>query len=792
MLFNNHSHKTIVNDNDFYVNLILIVRRIVNIGLTLAKGLIIFLQSLLFFSTCFIMEMYYVALVVLLLLFAVSDLVVGVSNDAVNFLNSAIGSKSAPFWAIVSVASVGVLVGSTFSSGMMEVARKGFFDPGMYAFNEIMIIFVAVMLTDIILLDTFNSLGLPTSTTVSMVFELLGASVAVAVYKMVGSGMPITELGKYINSGKAMVVTSSILLSVMLSFTLGSLLQFIVRMIFTFNYERKIKYLGGLFAGFTITAITYFLLIKGAKDSSFVTPEMSQYISTHTPKIMVLCFIGWTLILQVAYSVFNLNILKFTVLSGTFALAMAFASNDLVNFIGVPLAGVESYSIYANSGRDASMSMGALSGVISTPTVYLILAGMIMVATLWLSRKARTVTATELSLTNQSQSGEQFGSSIFARTIVRWALDAGKVIESIIPRRVHYWLMRRYDHVESHNIGPDTPQFDLIRATVNLCVASILISIGTSFKLPLSTTYVTFMVAMGTSFADGAWGRDSAVYRITGVITVIGGWFFTAFTAFTICAIFAYVILSGGPIGLGILLILAIGAAYLSKQLHNKHLASETIRMGIQEEQDLTKRCTVCITATLTDISDVFAKTTAALGIEDRRGLHNQLVRVNDLNADMKVQKDHLSSTIREMNELSLDNGHYYVQVMDYLREAAHCLTYITNPSYEHINNNHKGLHPMQVQELAVISSKLKQMTDSIAAIVTEKEFDRIDEAVQVQQELVELINKARKTQIKRIKNEETKTRNSMLYFGIIHETKSIALHSINTLKAYRDFVLLS
>lgn len=738
------------------------------------------------------MEMYYVALVVLLLLFAVSDLVVGVSNDAVNFLNSAIGSKSAPFWAVVTVASIGVLVGSTFSNGMMEVARKGFFDPGMYTFSEIMIIFVAVMLTDVILLDMFNSVGLPTSTTVSMVFELLGASVAVAVYKVVGLGMPITELGKYINSGNTMLVTSSILLSVVLSFTLGSFIQFIVRLIFTFNYERTFKYLGGIFAGFTITAITYFLLIKGAKDSSFISPETYEYIATHSPKIIALCFIGWTIILQVAHSVFKLNILKFTVLSGTFALAMAFAGNDLVNFVGVPLAGLESFELYASTGRDASMHMGALSGNIATPTVYLILAGMIMVATLWLSRKARTVTATELNLTNQTQGAEQFGSSTFARTIVRWSLDASKLMKTLLPRRVHYWLMRRYDHIETHNIGPDAPQFDLIRATVNLCVAGILISIGTSFKLPLSTTYVTFMVAMGTSFADGAWGRDSAVYRITGVVTVIGGWFFTAFTAFTICAVFAYIILAGGTIGLGILLVIAAGVAYWSKIVHRRHLEHLADTMSVQEEQDIMKRCTVHITTTLTDINDIFSKTVAGLAIEDRRSLHDQMVRVNNLNAEMKVLKDHLNTTIREMNDLSLDNGHYYVQVMDYLRETAHCMTYITNPSYEHINNNHKGLHPMQVQELAVISSKLKLMTDSIVEIVAEKEFDRIDETVKIQQELIEMTNKARKTQIKRIKNEETKTRNSMLYFGIIHESKSIALHSVNTLKAYRDFVLLS
>lgn len=738
------------------------------------------------------MEMYYLALVILLVVFAISDLVVGVGNDAVNFLNSAIGSKSAPFWAILTVASVGVVLGSTFSSGMMEVARKGFFDPGMFSFNELMIIFIGVMLTDIILLDTFNSMGLPTSTTVSMVFELLGASVAVAVYKVMEAGMPISEISNYINSDKAIVVISGILLSVVLSFTAGGILQYVARLIFTFKYDRTLKYFGGVFSGVAITSITYFLLIKGAKDSSFITPEMAEYIKYHSPKIILLCFIGWTVMMQLAHSVFKLNILKFTVLAGTFALAMAFAGNDLVNFIGVPLAGLESYKIFAANGHDSSMLMGALAGTVMTPTLYLVLAGMIMVATLWLSRKARTVTATSLNLSAQNQGAEQFGSSAFARSIVRWSLNFSKLIETVLPARMHDWLRKRYDHVESHNIGPDAPSFDLIRATVNLCVAGILISIGTSFKLPLSTTYVTFMVAMGTSFADGAWGRESAVYRITGVVTVIGGWFFTAFTAFTVCAVFAFIILAGGPIGLGILLVAVGFLAFLSKQLHKKRVKDEERAEVMSEEQDLGKRCSSTIANTLEEIISAYSKIAISLGIEDRKGLREQLMRVNDLNAEMKAQKDRLNTTIREMKDLSLDNGHFYVQIMDYLREAAHCMTYIANPSYDHINNNHKGLHPMQVQELGAISEKMKNLFDHIANIVNEQDFDKIDEVVADQQQLIELINKARKAQIKRIKNEETKTRNSMLYFGIIHESKSIALHSVNILKAYRDFVLLS
>jgi len=738
------------------------------------------------------METYYVVLVGLLFLFAISDLIVGVSNDAVNFLNSAIGAKAAPFWAIILVASLGVVIGATFSSGMMEVARKGIFDPTMFYFNEIMIIFIAVMLTDIILLDTFNSLGMPTSTTVSIVFELLGAAVAISILKVTGAGQSPTTIGDYINTEKAMLIISGILLSVVVSFTAGALIQYLTRLVFTFRYRKTFKYFGSTFAGMAVTAITYFLLVKGAKGSSFISKETLAFIKENTLAIIAGCFFGWTIILQLASSLFKFNILKFSVLAGTFALAMAFAGNDLVNFIGVPLAGLESFRLYTEGGANETLLMTGLAGKVKTPTLYLLIAGMIMVVTLWLSKKARTVTATSLNLSNQNQGVEQFGSSGFARSIVRGTLQISKFLEMVIPAKLYDGLRSRFDHEGTHSAGPDAPAFDMIRATVNLCVAGILISIATSFKLPLSTTYVTFMVAMGTSLADGAWGRESAVYRITGVITVIGGWFFTAFTAFTVCALFAYIIHSGGPIGLGILLAVVVFAVIRSKRVHKKKTVASEKEKVIQEEKDLTKRCSLNIANTLGEVSDIYAKMAAGLSIEDRKGLREQLLRVNELNAEMKSQKDRISNTIKEMQELNIENGHFFVQVIDYLREAAHCMTYIVTPSYDHVNNQHKGLHPMQVQELTTISSKLKLLVGSIVQVVTENDFDKIDAVIAEQQNLLDIINKTRKAQIKRIKNEETKTRNSMLFLTIIHESKSLSLHAINMLKSYRDFVLLS
>jgi phosphate/sulfate permease len=735
------------------------------------------------------METYYIIVLGLLFLFAISDLMVGVSNDAVNFLNSAIGAKAAPFWAIILVASAGVLFGATFSSGMMEVARSGIFDPKLFAFKEIMIIFIAVMITDVLLLDMFNSLGLPTSTTVSIVFELLGAAVAVSVLKITGNGENIAMVAQYINSDKAMLIISGILLSVIISFTIGALVQYVTRLVFTFKYERNFKYLGSVFGGLAVTSITYFLLVKGAKGSSFLPDATIDYIMDNSWTIVFWCFAGWTVLLQLLATLIKFNILKFSVLAGTFALAMAFAGNDLVNFIGVPLAGLESFNIYMAGGQDEMIAMDGLAGKVKTPTLYLLIAGMVMVITLWLSKKARTVTATSLSLSNQGTGAEQFGSSRFARTIVRNSLRMGQAIEAAVPSVIYDRVQKRFDNSNSHNAGADAPSFDMIRATINLCVAGALIAAATSLKLPLSTTYVTFMVAMGTSFADGAWGRESAVYRITGVVTVIGGWFFTAFTAFTVCAIVAYILYIGGGYGLAAMVCVLAATVVYSKKIHKKKEKESDRVLSVSEEKDAGKRAASNLVSVATEISDIYSKMVAALSLEDRKTLREQLLRVNELNAEIKAQKDQISSSIKDMQGLSIENGHCYVQIIDYLREAAHCMTYIAGPSFDHVNNHHKGLHPMQVQELTTISAKLKIISSMVVKAVEYKEFDKIDAIVSEQQALVEIVSKARKAQIKRIKGEETKTRNSMLYLNIIHESKSVALHAVNALKSYRDFV---
>ncbi len=475
------------------------------------------------------MDILFLCVIIFLFLLAIFDLSVGVSNDAVNFLNSAVGSGAASFKRVLIVASIGVFIGAAMSNGMMDIARHGIFRPEHFSFYDLICIFMAVMVTDIILLDIFNSLGMPTSTTVSMVFELLGATFVVALIKMAGGA----DLGfnELLNTEKALSVILGIFLSVAIAFFFGTVVQFISRMIFTFNYRSNLKWKIGIFGGLCATAIIYFLLIKGAKDLTFMTPEVKSWINENTALIILSCFALFTVLMQLLY-VCKVNVLKVIVLMGTFALAMAFAGNDLVNFIGVPLSGLSSYQDYiANGGGDAhGFLMDSLNGPAKTPIYFLIGAGVIMVVSLATSKKARNVTKTEIGLGSQQGGDEMFGSSRISRRLVRWALSLISWVRSVTPERVRCWFNRRFNVDET--IMDQGASFDLIRGSVNLVLAGALIALGTSMKLPLSTTFVTFMVAMGTSLADKAWGRESAVFRITGVISVIGGWFLTAGAAF--------------------------------------------------------------------------------------------------------------------------------------------------------------------------------------------------------------------------------------------------------------------
>ena len=752
------------------------------------------------------MENIYLILVVILFALAVSDLIVGVSNDAVNFLNSAVGSKAAPKWLIFFVASLGVLIGSTFSSGMMEVARKGVFHPEMLVFSEIMVIFLAVMITDVILLDAFNTIGLPTSTTVSIVFELLGASVAVALVKIKSLGGQLSDLSLYINSAKALAIITGILVSVIIAFSIGSLVQYIVRLIFTFNYSKMLRYTGAWFGGFSITVISYFILIKGIDGSSFATipigsakTPLSEWINLNTGMLLLISLLGWSLLMQLLMWLFNADVLKIVVLAGTFALAMAFAGNDLVNFIGVPIAGFKSYQAWqASGGTEAGQfTMEMLKGEVATPFVFLIISGFVMIATLIFSRKARAVIETEVNLGRQSEGVERFGSSMLARAIVRNTITFNRKFSRLIPEKIIDKMNTRFENVSTEKINdPNAPAFDKLRASVNLMVASILIAFGTSLKLPLSTTYVTFMVAMGSSLADRAWDRESAVYRVSGVFAVIGGWFLTALVAFSVTALIAWLISAGGfPVIVAFLLI-AIAMVIRTHLIFKRRSATTTEDEDLISEKDETEKvvlkCRKQVVFTILSTNKAYSLAMDSFSRDDRNHMREALEAKNELNRKTKKHKSKVFETISKMKKVDIDSGHFYVQVIDYQREMAHSLNFVTEPLWEHLENQHKPFNESQTEEIRNLVNEIDEFYNFALHIVKENSFDSLEELISKRIQLSNLLIEIEKVQIRRIKNNEVNTRNSLLFFNTLAETKNLLLHSINVVKAYRDFVLVS
>ena len=752
------------------------------------------------------MEDFYIILVIILFALAISDLIVGVSNDAVNFLNSAIGSKAAPKWVIFLMASAGVLIGASFSNGMMEVARKGIFHPDMFFFSEIMIIFLAVMITDIILLDMFNTFAMPTSTTVSIVFELLGAAVSVSVLKIKMAGESVVlELAKYINSDSALAIITGILVSVFIAFTVGAVVQYITRLVFSFNYRKSMKYFGSLFGGLAITSITYFMLIKGIKGSSFADIKISSgetlafWVTHNTWFILLYSFGFWVVLIQLLKWIFNIKILKLIVLIGTFALAMAFAGNDLVNFIGVPIAGFNSFNAWINAGaiEPGTFSMKMLQGNVDTPTYMLLVAGLVMIVTLVFSRKARSVVATSVDLSRQNEGAERFDSSFAARILVRSTIRFGQKFQKIIPAPAAQKIQSRFVPVSIElPDDPDQPAFDKIRASVNLVVASILIAIGTSLKLPLSTTYVTFMVAMGTSLADGAWDRESAVYRISGVFAVIGGWFLTALIAFSVSGLIALLISVGGNFVIFVFIAVAI-FMIVRTQLFFKHRDAQKKMEaddGIEESDGIEKvlnKSNKLVINTIQSANKIFSTSLNAFMKENRSRLKEQLAQKNELNQKSKKLKNKVLQALSKI-ENHVDSGHFYVQVIDYQREVTHTLNFITEPLFEHINNHHKSFIKEQNAEMKKLIADIDEFSNFALDIIKENKYEAMDELIRKRDLIIEFLRKAEKAQIKRIKENLINTRNSVLFFNIISETKNMLLHSINLIKAHRDFVIYS
>ncbi|WP_417443003.1 inorganic phosphate transporter [Joostella sp.] len=746
------------------------------------------------------MEQFYILMLGALFVLAIVDLTVGVSNDAVNFLNSAVGSKAASLKTILIIASIGVAVGAIFSSGLMEVARKGIFNPGEFYFDEIMIIFMAVMITDILLLDLFNSLALPTSTTVSIVFELLGASVAISFIKIFKADHSISEIANYINGDKATEIIFGILLSVVIAFTVGAIVQWLARFIFSFHYQKRIKYVGGIFGGIAITSIVYFILIKGIKGVAVIPQSFMDFVDGNKSLIVLVCLVFFTVLSQVIVNYTKINLLKIIILIGTFGLALAFAGNDLVNFIGVPIAAYQSYEIWqgayqATGVLPSEFAMGSLSGKVATPAYMLVIAGLIMVITLWLSKKARSVMYTEINLARSNEGSERFQPNYLSRLIVRSSVNANRFLKTLLPESIQEGIERRFSKPQEKRSSDSNndPAFDMVRASVNLMVASILISVATSLKLPLSTTYVSFMVAMGSSLSDKAWGRESAVYRVAGVFNVIGGWFITAIVAFIAAALFATIIYFGKGVALVALLIIA------ALLLIRSFLA---YRKSEKEKEELVKvdrTSLITINEIITDSSETISKVIRRtdkvytdvvdnLGLQDLSKLKKSKKQLVKLEGEVDTLKSDIFYFIKSLDENSVAASKFYILTLDYLQDMVQSIGYIAKNSYSHVNNNHKNLKFNQIRDLKRIADKLAVLFERTKVDLDGSTFEDIGAIIEDQKELLDSVSGLIQKQIDRIRSTETSPKNTKLYFSLLLETKDLITATINLLTLFKDF----
>ena len=789
-------------------------------------------------------------MLVALAVLAIVDLVVGVSNDAVNFLNSAIGSKAISIRNIMIIASIGVFFGAVTSSGMMEVARKGIFNPGMFMYQDIMFIFMAVMITDILLLDVFNTLGMPTSTTVSIVFELLGAAVCITLIKIYGpeGSQSVSDIWSYINHEKAAKIIFGILLSVVVAFSVGAIVQYFSRLIYSFNFERKSIFVNALFGGLALSALTYFVFLKGMKGTPYsqsivdilysggiegqlewinnyfntnyetlkealkakkdfiklntetgeIGMSLRGFLEIHVLKIVAISTVIWTLISYLLLKLFKLNIFVIIIGFGTFSLAMAFSGNDLVNFIGVPIAAWNSYEAWSISGVGAdAFSMEVLAKKVPSNIWLLLIAGAIMVITLWTSSKAKSVIETGINLSRQGEGHEKFQPNPLSRVVVRASMGINAGINYIVPKRTLDYINSKFEKPVIELPKDKTyelPAFDLVRASVNLVVAGILISIATSMKLPLSTTYVTFMVAMGTSLADRAWGRESAVYRVAGVINVVGGWFLTAITAFIAAAIVAYLI-SWDMVMIPILLALVaflIGRNTLRHRKKSKEVKKQqyieraeliTINGVIEESSDH-------IAEVAQRVNKLYTNVVNDLANHDLNKLRKTDKHVGKLNDEIDGLKDGVFYFIKSLDDTSVQASRFYILVLGYLQDIAQSISYISRASFKHVNNNHKNLKKGQLKDLKEIDNHLTNLLGQISTVFENRSFDDLDEILKEKQELLKDVSASIEKQVSRIRTDETSPKNTTLYFSILLETQDLISALMSLLQTYEEFHL--
>ena len=748
------------------------------------------------------MDNIYLLMIVALAVLAIADLIVGVSNDAVNFLNSAIGSKAISFKTIMIVASVGIAIGAVFSSGMMEVARKGIFNPGEFMFNEIMIIFMAVMITDILLLDFFNSIGMPTSTTVSIVFELLGAAVAMALIKIGADSGSFSDIVIYINTSTATKIIFGILLSVVVAFSIGGIVQWISRLLLTYNFESKASWVSAVFGGLALTAITYFILMKGIKGTPYAKLSfdlidgltIKDFLETKITPIIAVSSLFWSLFSYGLIVFFKTNIYKLIILVGTFALALAFAGNDLVNFIGVPIAAWQSYEAWVVSGVPANeFSMEVLASKVPTPNALLLFAGMIMVLTLWFSSKAKRVVKTSIDLSKQGNTKERFNPNFLSRLLVRSATNTSALIDKVTPTSLNNFIEKQFEEkniVTAKVNEEDKPAFDLVRASVNLMVAGILISIATSYKLPLSTTYVTFMVAMGTSLADRAWGSESAVYRVAGVLTVIGGWFFTAIVAFSAAAVIAFLInISELMIAVFLFGIVIMGVKNYLKGKDTVHQDEED-ELSIGESSSLQGvifESSKNISKVIKRGEKVYTNAIEGLSKQDLDLLKKNKKQTAKLSRDVDELRDNLFYFIKNLDESSLNASNFYINLLGYLQDITQSLEYINNKSYKHVNNNHSKLKLTQIRELVEVNSSISNLFNEVNELYKNKSFSKIQSIIKQKNDIYNLVQDKILAQVARTRNEENSPKNTTLYFSILQETKDLLNAVMNLLSDYNE-----
>lgn len=746
------------------------------------------------------MEPIYLCIVVFLLCLAVFDLFVGVSNDAVNFLNSAIGAKVAKFRTVLIVASAGVAIGAIMSSGMMDVARHGIMQPSNFSFYDVMTIFLAVMVTDIIVLDMFNTLGMPTSTTVSLVFELLGGTFILAVLKVAAD--PNLAFSDLLNTDKALSVIIAIFVSVAIAFVFGIIVQWLSRIVFTFNYKRHSRYSIAIFGGIAFTALAYFIFLKGIAKSHYIAEDVRTWVEANTQMLLLATFVGSSIVMEVLH-LLRINIFRLIVLMGTFALAMAFAGNDLVNFIGVPLAGLDSYNDYvANSGGVgvSHFMMDSLNGSAQTPPVYLFAAGVVMIVAMATSKKAQNVIKTSVDLARQDEGDEMFGSSRAARSIVRVTQESSSWISQYMPKSIARWIDSRFNKEEAElNEGA---AFDVVRAAINLVLASLLITVGTNYKLPLSTTYVTFMVAMGSSLADRAWSRESAVFRVTGVISVIGGWFITAGVAFVSCAIVCIIMYYGGIVAkmafmaLVVFLLIRSNRKYAEKEKDADKEDVFRLMMRTRDPEIVWDLLAKHVSRTQSFVTRFAMQNFNAIidGLESERAktLRHASNELNKEKTELKkYRRQELLALRRVPTEIAIERNTWFHLGINSSEQFIYCLRRILDPVKEHVDNNFNPLPAEYIEEFRPIRAQINDLMQQTESQISTCRFENYRETLALADQCKDELSVIRKKHIDRIQQskDNSKLQVSLVYLNLLQESQQLLSNMRHQLRAAKKFI---